>query len=108
MLVISFHNFKEMDEIKFAKSVKCKYQADGKIYCRKELSETIKLEVKTLPYQRGYNKPLKFKLVYIKNLTEGALEKVILSRQQKQCKVLLHHEFIVLLQVPTKKKNSKF
>ena len=31
MLVLSFRNFKEMDEIKFAKSVKCKYQADGKI-----------------------------------------------------------------------------
>ena len=104
MLVISFHNFKEMDEIKFAKSLKCKYQADGEIYCRKELSETIKLAVKTLLYQRGYNKPLKFKLVYIKNLTEGALAKVIMSRQQKKCKVLVHHEFIVLLQVPIKKK----
>ena len=97
-----------MDEIKFSKSVKCKYQADGKIYSRKELSETVKLAVKTLLYQRGYNKPLKFKLVHIKHLTEGALAKVILSRQQKQCKVLVHHEFILLLQVPIKKKNSKF
>ena len=104
MLVISFHNFKEMDDIKFAKCVKCKYQADGKIYCRKELAETTKWAVKTLLYQRGYNKPLKFKLVHIKNLREGALAKVILSRQQKQCKVLVHHEFIVLLQVPMEKK----
>ena len=44
----------------------------------------------------------------MKNLREGALAKVILSRQQKQCKVLVHHEFIVLLQVPMKKNNSKF
>ena len=42
-----------MNEIKFAKSVKYKYQADGKIYCRKELAETTKRAVKTLLNKGG-------------------------------------------------------